>query len=146
MGHGRSPEAVEERIEGKTPMHHNRKFKVIVNGKKYDVEVEEIQDNSQGPIGVAPANRPVAIPAAVPVAAAAPVAASAGVVASPMAGKVLKVCVKEGDQIKAGQLVIVLEAMKMETNVNASADGEVKEVLVAEGAAVEAGAALIRCE
>jgi len=124
---------------------HKRHFKVTVNGKNFDVEVEELSDT--GPIGAQLASRPAATPAvaAAPVPTAAP-ATAPGIVVAPMAGKVLKVPVSKGDAIKAGQVVVVLEAMKMETDVLAAADGIVAEVHVKEGDAVEAGAALVKVE
>ena len=121
-----------------------KRFKVTVDGRQFDVEVEEIQDSS-GPIGASPAKRPPAAPAA-QTPAAAPSAAGPGVVSSPMAGKVLKVPVSVGDKVKSGDVLVVLEAMKMETNVNAGSDGEVKEILVKEGDSVDAGAALVKVE
>ena len=63
---------------------------------------------------------------------------------SPMAGKVLKVPVAKGATVKAGDVLVVLEAMKMETNVNAGSDGTVDEVMVKEGDSVEAGQGLVR--
>lgn len=126
-----------------------RKFKVTVNGRDYDVVVEELA-GAGAPIGSAPVARPaVSAPLPTPApapAAPAPAAAGSGMVAAPMAGKVLKVPVKVGQKVAAGDVLVVLEAMKMETNVNAGADGEIKEVMVAEGDTVEAGAALVRCE
>ncbi len=120
-----------------------KRFKVTVDGRQFDVEVEEVQDAS-GPIGAKPAQRPAATPAAAP-AKAAP-AAAPGVVSAPMAGKVLKVPVSVGAKVKAGDVLVVLEAMKMETNVNAGSDGEVKEILVKEGDSVDAGAGLVKVE
>ena len=61
-----------------------------------------------------------------------------------MAGTVFKIKVKEGDQVKANQLVLVLEAMKMETSVISAVDGVVSRILVTEGAAVEEGQLLIQ--
>ena len=120
-----------------------KRFKVTVDGRQFDVEVEEIQDSS-GPIGGSPAKRPPAPAAQAP--AASPAASGPGVVSSPMAGKVLKVPVSVGDKVKTGDVLIVLEAMKMETNVNAGSDGEVKEILVKEGDSVDAGAGLVKVE
>jgi biotin carboxyl carrier protein len=65
---------------------------------------------------------------------------------APMPGRVVKVLVKVGDQVKVGQGVLVVEAMKMENELKAPRDGQVKEIAVAEGAAVEAGEALAKIE
>ena len=69
--------------------------------------------------------------------------ARSGLVRSPMPGKVVKVLVREGDEVKAGQGVIVVEAMKMENELKAPRDGKVEKVSVVEGATVEANAALL---
>lgn len=114
-----------------------RNFLVNVNGTQYEVAVEEI-DGKAAP-AVKPAAAPVAAPAAAP--AAAPVAAVAGAakVTAPMPGTILGVNVKEGDAVKAGQTVFVLEAMKMESDIVAPVAGTVRGVAVAKGASVSAG-------
>ncbi|MDD4311808.1 MAG: biotin/lipoyl-binding protein [Eubacteriales bacterium] len=114
-----------------------RNFLVNVNGTQYEVAVEEI-DGKAAP-AVKPAAAPVAAPAAAP--AAAPVAAVAGAakVTAPMPGTILGVNVKEGDTVKAGQTVFVLEAMKMESDIVAPVAGTVRGVAVAKGASVSAG-------
>ena len=129
-------------------MSNMRQFKVKVNGKEFDVEVEDLGASGTMPIGVTPVKKtPVPAPKAAP--APAPSQAGSGgpgVTTSPMAAKILSVAVKVGDSVKSGDTLLVLEAMKMETNVNAGADGVVKEVMVAAGDMVEAGASLVRCE
>lgn len=131
-------------------MSNMRQFKVKVNGKVFDVEVEDLGASGTAPIGVAPVKK-TPVPAQAPAAKAAPSqpapgSGGPGVTTSPMAAKILSVSVKVGDSVKAGDTLVVLEAMKMETNVNAGADGVVKEVNVAAGDMVEAGASLVRCE
>ena len=108
-----------------------RNFLVNVNGTQYEVAVEEIDGKA------APAAKPA--PAAAPVAA--PVAAAAGAtkVTAPMPGTILGVNVKEGDSVKAGQPIFVLEAMKMESDIVAPAAGTVRGIAVAKGASVSAG-------
>ena len=108
-----------------------RNFLVNVNGTQYEVAVEEIDGKA------APAAKPA--PAAAP--AAAPVAAAAGAtkVTAPMPGTILGVNVKEGEAVKAGQTIFVLEAMKMESDVVAPVDGTVRGISVAKGASVSAG-------
>ena len=109
-----------------------RNFLVNVNGTQYEVAVEEIDGKA------APAAKPA--PAAAPVAAPV-VAAAAGAtkVTAPMPGTILGVNVKEGEAVKAGQAIFVLEAMKMESDVVAPVDGTVRGIAVAKGASVSAG-------
>ncbi|MDT3356992.1 MAG: acetyl-CoA carboxylase biotin carboxyl carrier protein subunit [Bacteroidota bacterium] len=106
---------------------------VTVNDVPYQVELDE----AQAAAAPAPAAAPVqaaapAAPAAAP--KAAPKAAGAGAkVNSPMEGNVVDVCVKAGDSVKSGQKLVVIEAMKMEVEISATADGTVSEVLVNKG-------------
>ena len=108
-----------------------KKYKVNVNGTAYEVEIEEMTG--------APAAAPVAAPAAAP----APVASGAGEsITSPMPGNILAVNVAAGDMVKKGQVLMILEAMKMENEIMAPRDGKVTAVAVTKGAAVESGALL----
>ncbi len=125
------------------------KYVVTINGKQYDVEVEKVSGGykpmSMGAKAApaAPAPAPAA-PAPAPAAPkAAPVSAGDNTVTSPMPGTILGVKVKEGDAVKAGQLVIILEAMKMENEIVAPADGVVASVAVKEGDTVETDATLV---
>ena len=108
---------------------------VTVNGASYKVEMENAPV-----VPAAPAAAPVtATPAAAPAPAvqAAPAASGEGKpVQAPMPGVILEVSVKVGDKVKAGQKVAVLEAMKMENEIDASADGTVTAVLVSKGDSV----------
>ena len=125
-----------------------RKFAVKVNGKTYEVEVEEIQESTAAPVvRPAPAVKP---PPPKPVSAAKPTAAKtvlkAGegiTVNSPMPGTIIVIEVKEGDSVKQGQVLMILEAMKMENEIPAPADGKVVSINVAEGAAVGSGDLLV---
>ena len=102
-------------------------YKVKVNGKVYEVELESVTEQ-QGSIAV---NTPA------PAAAAAPANSGAGVeVKAPMAGNILDVKVSVGQAVKKGQVIAILEAMKLENEVVSTADGTVKQVLVQKGAAV----------
>ena len=108
-----------------------KKYKVNVNGTAYEVEIEEMTG--------APAAAPVAAPAAAP----APFASGAGEsITSPMPGNILAVNVAAGDMVKKGQVLMILEAMKMENEIMAPRDGKVTAVAVTKGAAVESGALL----
>ena len=115
-------------------------YTITVNGNVYNVTVEEGQTSG------APAAAPVAAPKAAPAAApkaAAPVASAGSVkVTAGAAGKVFKVEASVGQGVKAGDPVIILEAMKMEIPVVAPQDGTVASIDVAVGDAVEAGATL----
>lgn len=117
------------------------KLKVTVNGTAYDVdvEVEEARPtlNDLGVIGAYTGPAPTA-----PVTSSVP-AASANQVVAPLAGSVARIMVEAGQQISAGQVLVVLEAMKMETEITAPADGTVGEVLVEVGEAVQGGQALV---
>lgn len=116
-----------------------RNFLVNVNGTKYEVAVEEIDGKA------APAAKPA--PAAVPAAPAAAAAATGATkVAAPMPGTILGVNVKEGDAVKAGQPVFVLEAMKMESDITAPVSGVVRGIAISKGAHVEAGQILCSIE
>jgi len=145
------------------------KYVATINGKKYEVEVEKLEAyKSLDRNGVAapaapvlPASAPVQRPAApAPVAAAAPApapapapaaapapapAAPAGAttVEAPMPGKILNIKVSEGQAVKFGEVVVIMEAMKMETEIVAPADGTVSKILVKAGDSVDTGAALV---
>ena len=127
------------------------KYKVTLNGKTYEVEVEhgkavlldEYEALAPAPAAAAPAAAPVASPAAAP-APAAPVNLAAGeTVAAPMPGNILRVEVNQGDTVKAGQLLVVLEAMKMENEIVAPKDGTVAQVVTSKGAVVDTGSPLV---
>lgn len=123
------------------------KYVVTINGKQYDVEVEKVSGGYK-PMSMgakaAPAAPAPAAPAPAPAAPkAAPVSAGDNTVTSPMPGTILGVKVKEGDAVKAGQLVIILEAMKMENEIVAPTDGVVASVAVKEGDTVETDATLV---
>ena len=127
------------------------KYKVTLNGRTYEVEVEHgkaiLLDEYEAIAPSAPAAAaPVAAPAAAPAAAApaAPVVTGSGeMVAAPMPGTILKVNVKNGDAVKEGQVLVVLEAMKMENEIMAPKSGTITQVAVQKGASVNTGDALV---
>ena len=110
-----------------------KKYRVNVNGTVYEVELEEMTG--------APAAAPVAAPAPSASAAAAP-AAGGEKVTSPMPGTILSVNVAAGDAVKRGQVLMILEAMKMENEIMCPCDGTVTSVSVTKGTAVESGTLL----
>ena len=124
-----------------------RKFNITVNGNTYEVDVEEITGGvaqAAAPVAAAPvAAAPAAAPAA-PKPAAAPKAIGEGTkVTAPMPGTIVGVKVKAGDSVKKGDLLVILEAMKMENEIFASVDGTVTGVSVSQGDSVNTGDALV---
>jgi len=114
-----------------------KRFNITVNGKAYDVAVEEL-DATAAPVAAAPAA--AAAPVSAPVAA--PTAGSGEKVAAPMPGTILDVKVSNGDTVTKGQVIMVLEAMKMENDIVASCDGKITSVLAKKGDTVNSGDAL----
>lgn len=122
-----------------------KNLKITVNGKTYDVQVEEV-GGAAAPVAApaataAPATAPAA-PAAESAAASAP-AAGAEVINSPMPGTILSVKVAAGDSVAKGDVLCVLEAMKMENEIKAPRDGVVAGVHVTANSSVEAGKPLV---
>lgn len=123
------------------------KYKVTLNGKTYEVEVEvgkvvlldEYEACAPAPVAAPAAATAPAAPAAPAAAPApAPVALSAGEpVNAPMPGNILRIDVKEGDKVKAGQTLLILEAMKMENEIQAPCDGTITALNVRKGDSVE---------
>ncbi|MDD6604905.1 MAG: acetyl-CoA carboxylase biotin carboxyl carrier protein subunit [Oscillospiraceae bacterium] len=109
-----------------------KKYKVTVNGTAYEIELEELT-------GAAPAAATAA-----PVPTPAPAAAPAGgeQVTSPMPGTILAINVAAGDTVKRGQVLMVLEAMKMENEIMCPCDGKIASVNTSKGASVESGTLL----
>ena len=109
-----------------------KRYNITVNGKAYDVAVEEVGGSTAAaPVAAAP----VAAAPAAPAPAAAPVADGTKVTA-PMPGTILDIKVAVGDTVKSGQAICVLEAMKMENNIVATSDGQVKTIHVTVGQSV----------
>lgn len=125
-----------------------KKFNITVNGVSYEVDVEEIKDGVAPAAPAAPKPQTAAPAAPKPQAAAATAPAASApaggtIVESPMPGNIWKVIVKEGQQVKEGETLIILEAMKMENEIPAPCDGVVASLHVAEGAAVNGGDILV---
>ena len=132
------------------------KYVATLNGKKYEIEIERVEEykpldrgvtvNAPAPIlakAAAPAPAAAAAPAPAPAAAPAPASAGGQSVDAPMPGKILDIKVKAGDAVSFGQCVVVMEAMKMETEIVAPAAGTVASVNVSVGDAVDTGAVLV---
>lgn len=131
-----------------------KKFNIKVNGISYEVEIEEIKDGA--PQAAAPklakvtpkvAAPKVEAPKAAPAKAKAKEAVAAGAgehsIDAPMPGKIVKVVVEEGQSVKAGDVLLVLEAMKMQNEITADADGTVKAVNVEAGQNVKVKESLV---
>jgi len=123
-----------------------KKFQVTVNGNTYEVEVADLGGAVSAPVAApkaapkaaAPAAAPAPAPAAAP--AAAPVAIADGeTVEAPMPGKIAKIVKKVGDTVAEGDVVVILEAMKMENEITTGVAGTVKQIPVTEGQAVNPG-------
>ena len=119
-----------------------KNYTITVNGNVYEVTVEEgFTGAASAPKAAAPA--PKAAPKAAPAAPAAPAGAAGAVaVTAPMPGKILGVKASAGQAVKRGQVLLILEAMKMENEIVAPQDGTVATINVAVGDSVEPGATL----
>ena len=119
-----------------------RTFKINVNGVAYNVEVEEIGGapaiTTAAPVAAAPVAAPAAAPVQAPAAPKAAAPANGAPVKAPMPGMIVKILVKNGDAVKVGQPILVLEAMKMENDIVADKDGIVN-IAVSQGASVNTG-------
>lgn len=124
-----------------------KNLKITVNGVAYDVQVEETGAAAPAAAAPAPAAAPASAPKAAPAAAPAPKpaapAAGAEVVSSPMPGTIVSVAVAPGKAVKKGEVLVVLEAMKMENEIMAPHDATVAAVHVNKGDSVESGTALV---
>ena len=126
------------------------KYKITLQGKTYEVEVERGEAmlldeyDALAPVpAAAPAPAaPAAAPAAVPAPAAGPVAAGTKV-DSPLPGNILDIKVSVGQAVKAGDVLVIIEAMKMENEVAAPCDGVVKQIVTNKGAVVATGDTLL---
>lgn len=127
------------------------KYKVTLNGKTYEVEVEkgkailldEYEALAPAPVQAAEPAATVSSAAPAPVSAVPVNLASGETVSAPMPGNILRIEVKQGDVVKAGQLLVILEAMKMENEIVSPKDGTVAQVVTNKGAVVDTGSPLV---
>jgi len=118
-------------------------YKVNVNGTEYAISIELMSEEEAKAAQTAPAQAPAAVPEEAPAQASASAPAGEGEeIKAPMQGTILSVKVKNGDKVSKGQVLFILEAMKMENEIMAGADGVVTSVCVAEGASVSNGTLL----
>ncbi len=118
-----------------------KNYTITVNGTAYNVTVEE--GTSNAPASQAPVSAPVAAPQAAPAKPAAPASAGSVKVDAPMPGNILDIKVSNGASVKAGDVLVILEAMKMENDIVAPQDGTVASINVNKGDTVEAGQTII---
>jgi len=133
-----------------------KKFLINVNGNEYEVEVEEIangESTTQRPAQASqpkPASRPAAKSKPAPKKAAQKkevvVSEGSEAIDAPMPGSILSINVKEGDTVKSGQVLLILEAMKMENEILAPRDGKVASISISEGTSVNTGDNLVVIE
>lgn len=125
-------------------------YNINVNGKTYEVEVEEVGAvestvvRTQAPVAKAPAVAQAPKPQPKP--QAKPASGAAGAITSPMPGTILDIKVTEGQSVKNGDIILILEAMKMENEIFASSDGVVKSINVQKGSSVNSGDELVVIE
>lgn len=144
------------------------KLRITVEGKAYEVDVDVLDDGNGGSTPIFPVTssatssssasslaappsdpappRPAPAPAAAPVASAGNGVSSDRVIKAPIVGTIMTIKVKPGDAVQVNQILLVMEAMKMETNIASPMAGKVKSVLAAPGDAVKAGQVLVEFE
>ncbi|KPU26611.1 biotin attachment protein [Caloranaerobacter sp. TR13] len=134
-----------------------KKYIITVNGKKYEVEVEEVRQGAPERVSAPVVTKPVVKtpqkevkrePKAEPKkeVETKPALQGAETVEAPMPGTILDIKVKEGDNVKGGQVLVILEAMKMENEIVAPRDGKVVSINTTKGASVNAGDPLVSLE
>ena len=119
-----------------------KRFLIKINGKTYDAEVEVVGTSASAPVAAPAAAPRAAAPAAAPAApapAAAPAAGGPANVTSPLPGTVLRLCKNTGDAVAAGEVVMIVESMKMENEVVAPEGGRIASIAVAAGSAINTG-------
>jgi len=132
-----------------------KQYNITVNGKTYQVQVEEaggagqaapVYSAPQAPVMAAPVQKSAAAPAPAQAAPAPTVSAGDELVSAPMPGTIFDIKVTQGQAVKAGDILLILEAMKMENEIVAPVDGTVKSIHTSKGTSVSSGDALITLE
>ena len=116
-----------------------KRFLIKINGKTYDAEVEVVGTSASAPVAAPAAAPRAAAPAAAPKAAAPAGAGTPANVTSPLPGTVLRLCKNTGDTVAAGEVVMIVESMKMENEVVAPEGGRIASIAVAAGSAINTG-------
>lgn len=116
-----------------------RHYRVNANGTSYEISVEEITAEEAKKSAAPAPSAPAPVPAPAPAPASAPASEGATTVSSPMPGTILSVSVSAGSTVKKGDILMILEAMKMENEIMAPCDGRVASVGVQQGASVKTG-------
>lgn len=116
-----------------------KRFSVTVNGKTYDVAVEELGADAAAPVITAPVATPAPASAPAPAPASAPAVGAGEKVTAPMPGTILDVKVSNGASVSKGDVIMVLEAMKMENDIVAPCDGTVTSIVAKKGDTVQSG-------
>ncbi len=120
-----------------------RKFIVKVNNQQFEVELEEVKSSRQPEKPIERIPKPSANGNG---SVAAPVSSNGEKISAPMPGNIIKVNVKKGDTVKRGQVLLVLEAMKMENEIKAPADGKIADIKVEQGQCISAGDIMVVIE
>lgn len=120
-----------------------KKFIITYKGQKYELEVEEVTSTGSKTTAAAPSPAPAPTPVPAPAVSPSTMPAGGKAIKAPMPGKILEVLVKPGDSVKRGDVVLILEAMKMKNEIVASDDAKVSEIRVSTGATVSTGDVLI---
>jgi len=126
-----------------------KKFQITFKGQVYELDVEEMGSSAPAPAATKTASVPIATPVVAPAPAkvatpvAAPTPAGAQTILAPMPGKIMAINVKVGDSIKRGDIICILEAMKMQNEIMATHDGKVSDVRVTVGQLMSTGDVMI---
>lgn len=124
-----------------------KEYRVTVNGQVYQVSIEEVGTNTPVPKPAAtPAEIPTAQATPAPQATQVPKTAEGNSVTAPMPGAILEIVVSEGQTVQAGEVVLLLEAMKMENEITAPVSGNIKKIVTSKGATVNTGDLLLVIE
>ena len=115
-----------------------RRFVINVNGNAYEVEVDELEAGEKSQV-VIPQRPAAQVQAPAPVVEEQAVQGEGEIIESPMPGSIFKLIASKGDMVKSGDVIMILEAMKMENEIVAPKDGQVVDISVSEGQAVDTG-------